>query len=236
MTVANVAHADPIQLGATHTEVLPPLPAQFQIGAEVNETAPDQPHIEWFPIPQWMAGTWQKQGDMEDDAVNLLTGQRLGAPTFIRNVVSLSFGDQRDSRGTVWHAEILPFRSDGFNGKVEDRRYVTQMRCVTNTAQQVVLQVRSFVVSIDLKKKKVNGSKQQEEIITFQPLTAQQIQTQSSTRSFSAAGQAFMQQRSHTTRMLIAAFAPVPTINGIDLKQSLAEFLVQHNWASLVPQ
>lgn len=232
----DVVQADPIQLGATHNEVLPPLPAQYQAGAEVDETAPAQPHLEWFPIPAWMAGTWQKQGDMEDSAVNLQTGQRLGSPVFIRNVVSLSFGDQCDNRGTVWHAEVLPFRSDGYNGKMEDRRFVTQMQCVTNTAAQVVLQVRSFVVSIDLKKQKVKNSKQQEEIITFQPLDGQQIQTMSSTRDFSSTGQALMQSQSHTTRTRVAAFLPVPTLNGLDLRQSLADYLVQHNWGSLVPQ
>jgi hypothetical protein len=235
VTLAVPVHAAPIQLEAQHDEALPPLPSQFQAGAEVDEAAPIQ-HIEWFPIPIWMAGTWAKQGDYEDSAVKLQTGQQLGSPVFIRNADSLSFGDQCDGKGTVWHAEILPFRSDGYNGKTEDRRYVTQMRCVTNSAQLVVLQVRSFVSSIDLKKHKVRGSKQQDEFITFQPLDAQQIQTFSSTRSYSATGQPLMQSRSHTTRTRAAAFVPVPTINGIDLRRSLAQYLTEHNWAYLIPQ
>jgi hypothetical protein len=183
-----------------------------------------------------MAGTWSKQGDMEDEAVNLLTGQRLGQPVFIPNSDSISFGDQYDNRGAVWHAEILPFSSDGYSAKTENRRTVTQMRCVGNTAQQVVLQVRSFVTAIDLKKKKVKDSKQQDEIITFQPLNAQQCQTVSSTRTYSAAGQASMQSKSHTTRSRTAAFAPVPVLNGIDLKRSLADYLTEHNWGYLIPQ
>jgi hypothetical protein len=28
----------------------------------------------------------------------------------------------------------------------------------------------------------------------------------------------------------------VPTINGIDLRRSLADYLTQHNWAYLIPQ
>ncbi|HEY9717111.1 MAG TPA: hypothetical protein V6C69_06575 [Trichormus sp.] len=234
-TLGAPVHAAPIQLEAQHDEALAPLPPQFQAGAEVEEAAPIQ-HIEWFPIPSWMAGTWAKQGDYEDSAVNLQTGQQLGSPVFIRNADSLSFGDQCDNKGTVWHAEILPFRSDGYNGKTEDRRYVTQMRCVTNSAQEVVLQVRSFVTSIDPKKHKVRGSKQQDEFITFQPLDAQQIQTTSSTRSYSGTGQPLMQSKSHTTRTRAAAFVPVPTINGIDLRRSLADYLAQHNWAYLIPQ
>lgn len=233
-TVA-AAPAAPIQLEAEHEEFLQPLPPQYQAGAESDSRLPEQ-HIEWFPIPIWMAGTWTKQGDIEDAAVNLQSGQRLNAPVFIRNANSLSFGHQYDSRGTVWHAEILPFRTDGLNEKMEDRRYVTQMQCVTNTAQQVVLRTRSFVTTVDLKKNKVKGSKQQDELISFQPTDAQHIETVSSTRSYSAQGQALMQSRSHTTRTRVATFAPVPVLNGIDLKRSLADYLQQHNWAYLIPQ
>ncbi len=229
------AQAAPIQLGAEHEEYLQPLPPQYQAGAESDDSLPAQ-HIEWFPVPNWMAGTWTKQGDTEDSAVNLQNGQQLGQPVFIPNANSLSFGHQLDSKGTVWHAEILPFRTDGFGGKTEDRRYVTQMQCITNNIQQVVLKTRSFVTSIDLKKKKVRGSKQQDEIIAFQPLDSQHVETVSSTRSYSAQGQALFQSRSHTTRTRVAQFVPIPVLNGIDLRRSLADYFQQHNWAYLIPQ
>lgn len=227
--------AETIYGDVQHEETLPPLPSQFQEGATYSD-APVGATIDWFPIPPWMAGIWAKQGDYETFVMNLKTGAQTQGQTFVPNVVSLTFGHQLDASGTVWHANVLPFRADGHRGKLDDHRFVSSERCLRSDSSSVSLQVRSFVVTVDSHSQKVKQSKQQEEVIGIAPLDARTIRTQSSTRIYDASGKPMFQTRSYTNRTRTADFMPIATINGIDLRQSLAQYLLDHNMANLVPR
>lgn len=227
--------AETIYGDVQHQEVLPPLPSQFQEGATYSDS-PSGVTVDWFPIPPWMAGSWIKQGDNETFVMNLKTGAQSEGRTFVPNVVSLSFGHQLDARGTVWHANVLPFRADGHRGNLDDHRFVSSERCLRTDPSSVSLQVRSFVVTVDSRSQKVKQSKQQEEVIGIAPIDPRTIRTQSSTRIYDGNGNPMFQTRSFTDRSKTAEFSPVASINGIDLKQSLARYLLDHDMSNLVPR
>jgi len=227
--------AETIYGDVQHDETIAPLPPQFQIGADYTEPPPAQ-RIEWFPVPPWMAGTWTKQGDYDTYALNMRNGQQMTQPVYVANVVTISFGHQIDAQGTVWNAEVLPFRADGFRGpKQQDHRFVTDESCLENTRAAVTLHMRSFIVTVD-NKQKVKDNKQQDEMIRFTPSGPGAIRTDSSTRTYDANGKGTFQSRSYTTRTKTREFMPIAQLNGIDLRQSLAQYLTEHNMAYLVPQ
>jgi len=226
--------AEMIQGGITHKEVLPPVPSQYQAGATLSNADPVA-IVQWFPVPDWLAGAWMKDGDVETYARDFRTGQVSTQQVWLTNRVRLEFGHQVDALGTVWHAELLPFRADGNRGQTQDRRYVMQMDCLSSTPQSVALNFRSIVTNMDTSSNRVLESKQQEEIVTFKPSVPNMIATHSSIKSFTDRGQPVNQYETHTERRKIAAFVPVDQLRGVNLKESLAEFLTQKNMLNRLP-
>lgn len=217
-----------IQGGIEHKEVLPPVSAGFKAGARFS--APTQAaRVEWFPVPDWLAGAWLKNGDMETYVHDFRTGQEIKKPIWLNNKVRLSFGHQRDSLGTIWHAEILPFRADGNRGNAMDRRYVMDMSCLKSEPESVALRFHSNVVRVDPDDSLVETTTQQEEIVTFRPDHDGMIATTSSTRTFDENGRPIVQSASNAERTKLAEFEPVAQVNGIDLAASLSQFLISRN-------
>jgi len=228
------AQAEMIQGGITHKEVLPPVPSEFQAGATLSNADPVST-VQWFPVPDWLAGAWMKDGDVETYARDFRTGQVSTQQVWLTNRVRLEFGHQVDALGTVWHAELLPFRADGNRGQTQDRRYVMQMECLSSTPQSVALNFHTIVTNMDTSTNRVLESKQQEEIVTFKPSAPNTIATHSSIKGFTDRGQPVNQYETHTERRKIAAFVPVDQLRGINLKESLAGFLTQKNMLNRLP-
>lgn len=228
------AQAELIQGGITHKEVLPPVPSEFQAGATLSNADPVAT-VQWFPVPDWLAGAWMKDGDVETYAKDFRTGQISTQQVWLTNRVRLEFGHQVDALGTVWHAELLPFRADGNHGQTQDRRYVMQMDCLNSTPQAVALNFHSIVTNVDTSSNRVLDSKQQEEIVTFKPSVPNMIATHSSIKGFTDRGQPVNQYETHTERRKIAAFVPVDQMRGINLKESLYGFLTQKNMMNRLP-
>lgn len=233
--IGTPVRAEMIQGGITHKEELPPVPSEYQAGAVLNNANPVMT-VQWFPVPDWLSGAWIKDGDVETFAKDFTTGRESTQQVWLTNRVRLAFGHQVDALGTVWHAELLPFRADGNRGQTQDRRYVMQMSCLNSSPQSVALNFHSIVTVVDPSTNKVLDSKQQEEIVTFQPSVPNVIATHSSTKGFSSGGQALLQYETHTQRKKIAAFSPVYEDRGINLQQSLAQFLTQKNMLNRLPK
>lgn len=219
-----------------HKETLPPVPSNMQKGSVFSSPA-IQPQVQWFPVPDWLAGTWMKEGDVETFAEDFRTGRHQNMRVWINNRVRLSFGHQVDAQGTIWHAEVVPFRADGQKAGATDERYVMEMSCLNSTPQVVVLRFRSVVSEVEPRSRRVLESKQQEEIVTFEPSagTTSKIGTKSSIKSFSAFGQPLFQYETQTNRTRIADFVPTATLEGLDLQSSLYQFLEASNMEDRIP-
>ncbi len=231
------AYADTIQVGIEHKEFLPPVPQQYKSGTSFAAPAPAA-KVTWFPVPEWMAGTWLKEGDTETYLRDFRTGQEMRRPIWMNNRVQLSFGHQRDALGTVWHAEILPFRADGNRGNnTTDKRYVMDISCLNSSPQTVALGFRSLIVVVNPNTNRINNTDQQEEIVTFRPAASPGLlDTSSSTKTFDENGQPLLQLASNTERKKLADFMPVNQLNGINLTESLFEFLAANNMSNRIPR
>ncbi|MBX9669903.1 MAG: hypothetical protein K2X93_19935 [Candidatus Obscuribacterales bacterium] len=220
--------AEVIQAGIEHKEYLPPVAQSYKAGARFS--APAQvARVAWFPVPDWLAGAWLKPGDMETYVRDFRTGQETTKPIWLDNKVRLAFGHQRDCLGTVWHAEVLPFRADGNRGPSTDRRYVMDMSCLKSQPDMVSLRFHSNVFQVDPEDGEIETTTQQEEIVTFRPDKDGVIASTSSTRTFDENGHAIIQSNSNAGRSKLADFVPVNELNGINLVESLTQFLTSNN-------
>ncbi len=176
-----------------------------------------------------------KNGDMETYLKDFRTGEEMRKPVWLNNKVRLGFGHQRDRLGTIWHAEILPFRADGNRGDSTDRRYVMDMSCLNSSPTAVALRFHSNVSRIDPGSSRVISTNQQEEIVTFRPDAQGAIATTSSTKTFDESGKPMIQAYSNAERTKIAEFVPVAQLNGIDLVNSLLQFFSANNMTDRLP-
>lgn len=222
------AFAEVIQAGVEHKEFLPPVSQSFKAGAHFTPPA-QVARVAWFPVPDWLAGAWVKSGDMETYVKDFRTGQEIDKPIWLDNKVRLTFGHQKDCLGTVWHAEILPFRADGNRGSSTDHRFVMDMSCLKSQPDMVSLRFHSNVVQVDPEDGEIETTTQQEEIVTFRPDKQGIIASTSSTRTFDENGHAIIQSNSNAERSKLADFVPVNELNGINLAESLAQFLTSNN-------
>lgn len=228
IATVDVARAEVIQAGVEHKEYLPPVSQGYKAGAHFK--APVQvARVAWFPVPDWLAGAWLKSGDMETYVKDFRTGEEITKPIWLDNKVRLAFGHQRDCLGTVWHAEVLPFRADGNRGRSTDHRYVMDMTCLKSQLDMVSLRFHSNVFQVDPQDGEIETTTQQEEIVTFRPDKEGIIATASSTRTFDENGQAIIQSNSNAERSKLADFVPVNELNGINLVESLTQFLTSNN-------
>jgi len=223
-----------IQAGIEHKEYLPPVDQSFRAGTTFS-APPQAARVQWFPVPDWLAGAWLKNGDMETYVKDYRSGEEMRKPMWLNNKVRLAFGHQRDKLGTIWHAEVLPFRADGNRGETTDRRYVMDMSCLKSNPDAVVLRFHSNVVHINPTDSRIQTTTQQEEIVTFRPDQEGMIATTSSTKTFDENGRPIIQALSNAERTKLAEFAPVPVINGIDLVQSLDSFLASNQMTNRLP-
>lgn len=227
-----------LQGGVEHTDTLPPVPPQYQPGNVFSGRASQKQNVEWvqwFPIPSWFAGTWQKQGDERIDAIDMATGSESRTPVWIQNVMSASYGYQTDNTGAIWHAVLLPFTRDGVSGLDLDQRIVNGFKCLQSNQNQVTLLFRATVVSVNQQTGRIDRTYQSEEIITYTPINNNQLHTMSSARFFNQQGRPVLNTTSTSIANRTAPFVPVKYHEQIDLEASLANYLRQNNMAQLVP-
>lgn len=223
-----------IQGSIEHKEYLPPVSQNFRAGATFAAPS-NTTRVAWFPVPDWLAGAWMKNGDMETYVKDFRTGQEMRNPMWLNNKVRLAFGHQRDIKGTIWHAEVLPFRADGNRGDSTDRRYVMDMSCIQSNPGSVVLRFHSNVFRIDPVYSRIQTTTQQEEIVTFRPDNAVLIATTSSTKTFDENGRPILQSFSNAERTKLSEFQPVAELNGINLVNSLNAFLTENKMFDRLP-
>lgn len=223
---SSLSHAKIIQAEIEHKEFLPEVPTDFRRGAVIKE-ASVRSRVEWFPVPDWMAGTWMKEGDIETFEKDFQRNQSARLNKWMPNRVSINFGHLKDARNTIWHAEVTPFRADGKRGMTKDQRYVVSMSCLNSTPNKVVLRFHSVVVTQS--RGVVTRSRQQEEIIKFYPSNKSFITSESSTKTFDERGRPLYQLNSHTKRLKVKGFVERRRLSGIDLVVALRNFLLKNN-------
>jgi len=245
-----VVHRKDVQLLQQRPTLAPQVPMQGIVSGaaplqgEASGRAPlqgavatlDRPAIEWFRIPRWMAGRWHKKGDLTLSVTDLATG-RTGVPNvWTENEMSVHWGHQFDRAGNVWHANFIPSERDG-NSENELVRFVAvAQKCEVSTPEQLVTRTHYMVT------KSLDGSNQvvdmfqQETLNAYISLETGELDNKSSNKMFHMNGQSYRVGILQSRFGKIAEFVPTNIDRGIDMRQSLADYLHAHQLDDLIPQ
>ncbi len=191
-------------------------------------TAPptlERPIVEWFPIPAPMAGVWTKRGDLTTSVTDLRTGLSEALNQWTDDEMTVTWGHQTDKLGNIWHANILPAERDGNSiGKVV--KFLTVGQKLEASSAGALVTRTHYLVS---ERYGVNGPVadvfQQEALNHYQLIAESQLQNNSTNRVFAYQGQPIRDGSLLTNFNRVGAFNPTPSLSGIDLVQSLNDYL-----------
>ncbi len=234
-----LAPVDPVKPVAQQTLVpqqSTPQSVDPTFGASVSPSATvDNPAIEWFPIPNWMAGKWSKKGDVTESVTDLRTGITTPMNEFIEDYMTVTWGYQTDSRGNVWHANLVPSERIGESQGKTVSFLIVNLKILEATPQN--LATRTHYIVKESMGRQVADVFQQESLTHYQLVGSnERMDAISSNRVFSYQGQPKRDGKlvSHYTKA--TNFEPLPTKQGIDLAASLNQYLRSHNMAGLAKQ
>lgn len=205
-------------------------PAHSQVQAHLTA-----PVVEWFMIPKWMAGSWNKKGDLTVSVTNLRTGKTNAVNEWTDDVMTVTWGQQTDRNGNIWHADFLPSERDGESDGKAVKFLTTAMRCEKTDPASLVTRTHYLVSEINELNGQITDTFQQESLNLYLQQADGELLNKSSNRVFTYAGQPIKGGELVSRFWKVAPFTPVARARNIDLVASLRQYLTAHGMAALAP-
>ncbi|MDZ4832608.1 MAG: hypothetical protein SGJ27_02285 [Candidatus Melainabacteria bacterium] len=248
-----------------HSEMLHPVDA-FKIGADYDETllpSGEDSDGNWWRVPRWLAGQWEKTGKIEVlSFTDLKTNEAIKSKK--RNRVSYHdrevLGHQSDCEGQVWTYVPLPCIMKSSAGDKTNVNVINSFDVVEETKDSLTVKIFCVTVMLDSNNKVISIC-QRESLQTWTPVNEHLISIKDSTKFFDRDGQPIAAKKMLTYSQRCGGYCPVnytdrmthrpmrgsgyrtmdrenlPGQYGVplDLRNSFAEFLRTHNLTSLTP-
>lgn len=207
----------------------------FQQSSSQSAT-PQNPVIEWFQIPRSMAGSWVKKGDLTLDVTDLRNGIKRQVGTWTDNEMVVHMGHQMDRSGNVWHVNILPSEKDSTSNGKQVRFMTVQQICEQYTPSNLSTRTHYVITETYGGTGQVADMFQQESINHYSLLNDGEMQNMSSNRVFTYNGKPVRDGTLQSKFNRIGPFEPLAQMNGVDLAQSLNQFLSSRGAPQVGPQ
>lgn len=218
---------------------------QQQLGKPAKPSEGQTTADEWFPVPNWLAGTWTPITTMCTEREDLWNGDIEKRATKQEVKFGESLGYQKDRIGTIWNTKFVPELlklsernpSTEPNDSSETKRWSVrrQIQPISETQDRVTYKITDFLSRTD-SANKVIDLESRESFVTYVDLKESQLARLSDTMRYDADGQAV--ERIHSTSLMqkTKSFAPRNECNTRNLKTAFCKFLESSGQANLIPQ
>lgn len=226
----------PIPEPPSRPAALPPAPYQLSFGVarpgpQVNppvlnaEVARQHYTVEWFMLPRGMAGSWVKDGDLTTQVTDLRTGSVKYAGTWTENRLEAKWGHQMDGQGNVWHVNLLPSERDGSSAGKQVRFLTVAQQCERSNAAELITRTHYVVTESDNWTGQPVNTFQQESLNHYILPNASELVNSSTNRVFSYQGQPVRDGQLESKFRKTGNFTRVDFLGGINLQDSLNDYL-----------
>lgn len=254
---AGLASAQNISLEGSveHSEKLHPVNL-FTVGAEYDEKLlPSGLDSEgnWWRVPDWLAGQWEKTGKIEVlSFIDLQTNQAI--PSKKKTSVTYQdrevLGHQSDGQGQIWTYVPVPcvMKSYSEDTSTTNVNVINSFDVAGETKDSITLKIFCVTVMVDHHNKVVSIC-QRESLQTWTPVNKHLISIKDSTKFFDRDGVALAAKTMQTYTHRCGKYCPVnyidkvtlrplryPSSIPLNLRNSFADFLRTHNLTSLIPK
>lgn len=189
---------------------------------------------EWFRVPAWLAGTWWKDGDLTVSLIDLRNGKESFPNEWVENKMESIWGHQADASGQVWHVNLLPSERDGKSGNTKVRFLTNLQKCERSDRDTLVTRTHYIVSESSFLTGQPIDMFQQESLNHYFPTGVNQVMNVSSNRVFTYQGQPVRDGKLQSKLTKMAGFSPTAYLNGVDLKNSLNDFLQANDMGDLM--
>lgn len=194
----------------THSEVLPPLPQWLTPGqtyAPGSLPSRFAAQTRQFLVPDWLAGTWQRESATEVSRQQLPGGKKLAPAGQVTARVQDKFGTYADAQGLIWQT-FNPARSLGSvdHGSNVDYHQVTAYDLSIEPDDSVVVRVQAVHTVVSKSTGKIVTTYQDEEINTYRQVADGKLETDSSVKVFDLKGKPFLITRSISSERRVRPF------------------------------
>ncbi|MBX9689260.1 MAG: hypothetical protein K2X27_21300 [Candidatus Obscuribacterales bacterium] len=185
--------------------------------------------IEWFQIPAWMAGKWEKLGDLTVKLIDLKSGEETYPRIWMDNKLTYTWGHQKDGQGNVWHVNFLPSEHDGQSDGKKVRFLTTTQQCEKSDKFSLITRTQYLVSESNFWTGEPLEMFQQESLNHYSATGGAEIVNNSTNRVFSYEGKAIRDGVLESHLNKVGDFTATENINGINLKESLNDYLEEHD-------
>ncbi|HEY9785058.1 MAG TPA: hypothetical protein V6D17_06625, partial [Candidatus Obscuribacterales bacterium] len=208
----------------------PPVPPQLRAGNRFDDRLLPQMRAktEWYRIPKWFAGHWQRRKVTEKVKGYLM-------PVTRADVRIREFGFQSDATGRIWHLVRTPFPITVDQPFQVNHHVVTREEPVSVTRDQVVLRTVSTVWMVSKSTGMIANVAQVDQIDTFMPNDKGELIARSSVANYDQYGRLVRESEVRWTDRLVASYQPVDFYQGVNIKASFADFLQARGMADRIP-
>lgn len=223
-----------LKLGVEHSESVAPVPLKLQLGEIFDERILSTPsRLQWYRIPEWMAGKWRRQQETIVSTRDFQTGQVSNARKAIRSEQIADFGVQRDSKGAIWNCN-LSMKGVSDRGSYRSVALVRKQVPVVSEPGRVVLQEEFVVLHVMHGTGAIMESHIVESLTQYRPIKRGLLETSMSVKIYQADGSPKNQQENVAFDRLITPFTSVDKYKGLDVRADFENFLRSSNQANLI--
>ena len=225
-----------LKLGVEHSKKLEPIPFKLQVGEVFDEgILRRRSKFNWYRIPEWLAGKWQRQQESIVSTYDYQTGRKSRMNKSITSQQIADYGVQKDRQGAIWSCD-LSGKGSSNRGSFKSVALIRSHYPVRQTAQEIVFKEEFVVLNVMNETNAIMDSFIVESITRLKPVKRGLLETTMSAQVYLADGTPKVQQESRAYDRLIKPYTSVDTYKGIDVRQDFIKFLESSNLGSLVPE
>ena len=206
-------------------------------GVQFDETLlPDaQPKDDWYWIPSWFAGTWQRETVTTTKIYNYgaATEKVMTVQETARSLDEE--GWQRDDKGEHWNCYHTPFRSESEGERTKQIFIVQSMTPLEITSDKVVKRFEGTGFIVDKETGIILHSARAKSVQTYRLVINGVINSSSVTIEFDKAGKPITAIKTTSEYTQISGFRARDFHEGKDMKSSFSEYLSNHGLHNLHP-
>ncbi len=240
--IASAATEDVLQGEVNYSDRLPPVESYLRSGVsfDPNVLKKTSTTIQWFNIPEWLAGAWalQNQSLTRLYKQDLKTGEKTSAPyEFKAERASIVLGHQTDKLGGIWHCAAVPYNRETYYPQSDEteKTIVVLIKPIKINKDKAVIEYRSKRVRVNKKTGKIVKCTQDESLQTYTRMDRNRIKCSGVIKQFDQDGNAIAIYHVAGVSDQIQPFTPVAELRGNDLVTLFREYLTMQGLTDIIP-
>lgn len=223
-----------LKIGVQHSTHIEPIPMKLQTGSIFDERILKvKKRLNWYPIPEWLAGKWQRKSERILSTHNYLTNQTVRMNKTIMSEQIADWGVQRDKKGDIWNCN-LSSRGASNRGSYRSVALVRKQIPVKNNRLEIVFKEQFVVLHVMKGTNAIMDSYIVESITRYKPVKRGLIETAMSVQVYTADGTPKTRQENVSVDRLIKPYTSVDSYKGKDVHADFNRFLRSQNLEDLI--